>query len=146
METYLNFHKSDAANKSQKKVIKAKLFNELNENFNTTVKSKILPILSETHRSKIKFNFNDFLNNNNIFTRILDPTKDPLRTNATNYSKYQRTQTTSDIEDYSNPIKSLKKLKANKQIHDNIINLISLKQIKCYMEKYEKVIMEKIKK
>jgi hypothetical protein len=48
-------------------------------------------------------------------------------------------------EEFKDPTKSLKKLKLNKQIHDNIMQIITSKQAKLYIDKFENAFQNNIK-
>ena len=50
-----------------------------------------------------------------------------------------------EVSEYKDPLKSMKKLKANKQIFDNVINLITSKQIEMYREKFNTTLKDKMK-
>lgn len=56
-----------------------------------------------------------------------------------------KTVITTEVSEYKDPLKSMKKLKANKQIFDNVINLITSKQIEMYREKFNTTLKDKIK-
>jgi hypothetical protein len=64
-------------------------------------------------------------------------TMNTTKFNSTNMNNVSRTQILNYYEDYKSPVNSLVKLKRNKQIHDNLVNLMNHKQIETYQQKYE---------
>jgi hypothetical protein len=63
--------------------------------------------------------------------------KNTTNFNSTNMNNISKTQILNYYEDYKSPLKSLVKLKRNKQIHDNLINLMNHKQVATYQQKFE---------
>lgn len=119
---YFNVNRKNSYNKIDKKIIYSqfKIDDSVSKEEKENIKSLIKPkhIEKETSSYTLTNTINNF---NSTFN---------------NQSQLCKTVINCDKEDYKDPIKSMKKLKLNKQIHDNMMSIVTYKQIKMYEDKY----------
>jgi hypothetical protein len=125
---YFDTNKKEKVDKSQKKEIfkkyhiKDKLSNDEISHISSMLKTR------EIHHDWAVFN-----NTNSGLVQKSIPTHNSV-------SIVGKTVITTENPEYKDPLKSMKKLKANKQIFDNVVNLITTKQIEMYRDKFNETI------
>ena len=119
----VNLIKDENKNKSHKKEVfsKYKIKDKLTYDEKDTIKS-----LMRTGGEDLHDYNNTITNNTNMNIQKTNPTN--------NVSLMSKTLIKLDTDDYKHPMGALKKLKMNKQIHDNVVNIVTNRQIQLYKE------------